>query len=393
MKPVRKAILIVLDSVGIGEAADASSFGDMGSATLPHVAAAVGGLQLPNLGQLGLGSLAEIEGVPAEESPSGARAVMEPRSAGKDTTSGHWELAGLILDRPFPTYPDGFPARIISAFEEAVGRKTLGNVAASGTEIIERLGAEHVETGRPIVYTSADSVFQIAAHEDVIPVAELYEMCVSARGILRGEDEVGRVIARPFEGSPGAFKRTSGRRDFSVDPPGPTILDAISERGLATRGVGKIANIFAGRGVTEKIPTGSNELGVDATIRCLEDSTPGLVFTNLVDFDEAYGHRNDPAGYGAALEAFDRRLPEIVGAMGGDDVLFVTADHGNDPTTPSTDHSREKVPLLVVGSRVRPGVDLGVRSSFADCGATILELLGITRTVAGASFAADLVEA
>jgi phosphopentomutase len=299
-------------------------------------------------------------------------------------------LAGLVLERPFPTYPDGFPPRVIHRFESAVGRSVLGNVAASGTDIIERLGEEHMRTGKPIVYTSADSVFQIAAHESVIPLEELYDMCRAARGLLTGEDEVGRIIARPFEGSPGSFKRTSGRKDLSVDPPGPTILDAIAAAGLEVHGVGKISNIFAGRGVTVSTPTKSNDEGIGATAAATEASSRGLVFTNLVDFDESFGHRNDPAGYARALEAFDARLPELTGALAEDAVLFITADHGNDPTTPSTDHSRERVPLVVAGDRVRPGADVGTRSSFADCGATIAELLGVTAGSAGTSFAADL---
>jgi phosphopentomutase len=389
LTPLRTVALVVLDSVGIGAAPDADRFGDEGSATLPHLAAAVGGVALPNLERLGLGHLASIEGVSSARTPEGAATRLDPRAAGKDTTSGHWELAGLILERPFPTYPHGFPPHVVKAFEEAVGREMLGNVAASGTEIIERLGEEHVRTGKPIVYTSADSVFQIAAHEEVISRDELYEMCAAARSILRGPDEVGRVIARPFAGEPGSYKRTSGRKDLSVDPPGDTILDVVSGAGLSTHGVGKIANIFAGRGVSRSTPTASNEEGVDATIAALKASTGGLVFTNLVDFDELYGHRNDPSGYARALEAFDARLPELIETLGPDDALFVTADHGNDPTTPSTDHSRESVPLLVMGERIRPGL-LSGRSSLADCGATICELLGLPAKVDGASFATEL---
>jgi phosphopentomutase len=391
--PVRAVALVVLDSVGIGGAPDAAAFGDEGSATLQHVARAAGGIDLPNLGSLGLGNVAAVEGVPAAGAPRGAFGSMVERSAGKDTTTGHWELAGVILERPFPTYPDGFPPEVMRAFEEAIGSETLGNVAASGTEIIERLGAEHLRTGLPIVYTSADSVFQIAAHVGVVPLERLYEMCRVARELLRDEHEVGRVIARPFEGEPGAFVRTPDRHDFSVVPPADTVLDRVEAAGLEVRGVGKISDIFAGRGLTSSRPTRSNDEGVTAVCEELRAVGRGLVFANLVDFDSSYGHRNDPAGYAAALEAFDRRLPEILAALGDDDVLIVTADHGNDPTTPSTDHSRERVPVLVTGARVRPGARLGERSTFADCGATIADLLGVDPPPAGASFAPEALAA
>lgn len=387
--PVRAVALVVLDSVGIGGAPDAAEFGDEGSATLQHVAAAAGGIELPNLGALGLGRVAEIPGVPPAADPAGAFGSMVERSAGKDTTTGHWELAGVILERPFPTYPDGFPPEVMGPFEEAIGSATLGNVPASGTEIIQRLGAEHLRTGFPIVYTSADSVFQIAAHVDIVPLESLYQMCRVAREILRGEHEVGRVIARPFEGAVGAFTRTPDRHDFSVLPPQPTVLDAVAGAGLEVRGVGKISDIFAARGVTSSRPTRSNDEGVTGVVEELEAIGRGLVFANLVDFDSSFGHRNDPAGYAAALEAFDRRLPEIVDALGPDDVLIVTADHGNDPTTPSTDHSRERVPLLVTGETVGPG-SLGERSSFADCAATIAELLDVAPPPAGESFASEI---
>ncbi|HEX2195668.1 MAG TPA: phosphopentomutase [Actinomycetota bacterium] len=386
---VRAVALVVLDSVGIGGAPDAAAFGDAGSATLQHVAQAVGGLRLPHLGKLGLGNVAAVEGVAPVESPAAAFGTMVELSAGKDTTTGHWEIAGVVLERPFPTYPNGFPPEVMEPFERAVGSPALGNVAASGTEIIERLGAEHLATGFPIVYTSADSVFQIAAHVDVIPLERLYEMCRVAREILTGEHEVGRVIARPFEGRPGEFVRTPDRHDFSVLPPQPTLLDAVAGAGQEVRGVGKISDIFAGRGVTGSRPTRSNDEGVTAVVEELAAIDRGLVFANLVEFDSSFGHRNDPAGYAQALEAFDRRLPEIAAALGPDDVLVVTADHGNDPTTASTDHSRERVPLLVAGRRVRPG-SIGERSSFADCGATIAELLGVGPTPAGRSFAREI---
>ena len=380
----------MLDSVGIGGAPDAGDFGDDGSATLPHIAEAVGGISLPVLGRLGLGHTAAIEGVTPEESPEGAFGRMTERSAGKDTTTGHWEIGGLILERPFPLYPQGFPPEVMEPFEEAIGTGTLGNYPASGTEIIEELGREHMATGRPIVYTSGDSVFQIATHIEVVPLERLYEMCRIARELLRGRHEVGRVIARPFRGAPGAFQRTPDRHDYSVLPPSDTVLDEILGAGLEVRGVGKISDIFGGRGLSHSRPTRSNDDGVDGIIEQLGEMDRGLVFANLVDFDSAYGHRNDPEGYAGALVAFDGRLPEIVDALHADDVLILTADHGNDPTTPSTDHSREQVPLLGAGERVRAGTDLGTRSTFADCGATVAEMLGVDTKTSGTSFAADL---
>lgn len=387
---VRTVAVVILDSVGIGGAPDAGDFGDEGSATLQHVAAAVGGLSMPNLGRLGLGNLGEIAGTPATTSAEGAYGVMVERSPGKDTTTGHWEMAGVILERAFPTYPDGFPSSLVAEFEERIGVETLGNVAASGTEIIERLGPAHLESGKPIVYTSADSVFQLAAHIEIVPRDCLYEMCRIARDLLRGEHEVGRVIARPFRGAPGAFERTADRHDFSVEPPSETVLDALSHAGLDVRTVGKVSDIFAGRGVTHSHPTENNDDGIDAVIEELGETEAGLVFANLVDFDQSYGHRNDPEGYARALEHFDRRLTEILAAAEPDGVVVVTADHGNDPTTPSTDHSREMVPLLVAGSRVS-ATDLGRRETFADCGATVADLLGVRFRGPGASFARQIV--
>jgi len=388
--PVRAVAVIVLDSVGVGGAPDADEFGDEGSATLPHIATAVGGISLPELGRLGLGHVAEIDGVPPDPSPSGAYGRMTERSPGKDTTTGHWEIAGIILERPFPLYPDGFPPEIMGPFEEAIGVATLGNYPASGTEIIKDLGEKHIATGRPIVYTSGDSVFQIAAHVDVVPLERLYEMCEVARQLLRGPHEVGRVIARPFRGRPGAFERTPDRHDYSVLPPSDTVLDEVSGAGLEVRGVGKISDIFGTRGLTHSRPTRSNDDGVDGVLEQLREIDRGLIFANLVDFDSSYGHRNDPTGYAGALEAFDRRLPEIIAALASEDVLIITADHGNDPTTPSTDHSRERVPLLSAGERVASGADLGTRRSFGDCGATVAELLGVETKTSGTSFAPDL---
>ena len=390
MSGTRAVVLIVLDSAGVGGAPDAAAFGDEGSATLPNIAAAVGGLALPHLERLGLGRVAAIEGVDPEGEPEGAFGLMTESSPGKDTTTGHWEISGVVLERPFPLYPDGFPPEVMDPFEAAIGTESLGNVAASGTEIIERLGEEHIRTGKPIVYTSGDSVFQVAAHIDVIPLERLYEICKIARGILRGPHEVGRVIARPFRGEPGAFERTPDRHDYSVLPPSETVLDEIAGAGLEVRGVGKIWDIFGGRGVTRSRPTRSNDDGVTAIIDQLRVIERGLAFANLVDFDQAYGHRNDPTGYAAALEQFDQRLPEILDAMSPDDVLIITADHGNDPTTPSTDHSRERVPLLCAGAQVKPGAGLGVRDSFTDCGATVAELLGVATTTPGRSFAPAL---
>jgi len=387
---VRRVIVIVLDSVGIGEAPDAARYGDEGSNTLVNTARAVGGLALPNLAHLGLGNLAEIPGVPAEPHPRGAYGIMVERSRGKDTTTGHWEIAGLILDRAFPTYPDGFPPEVIEPFERAVGRKVLGNKPASGTAILEELGEEHMKTGRPIVYTSADSVFQIAAHESVIPREELYAMCQAARQILQGEHGVGRVIARPFTGEPGSFKRTDGRKDFSLPPPRPTVLDRLSERGVHVHAVGKISDIFAGRGIHTAVHTKDNMDTVDKTLKAMaEIGEPAMIFANCVDFDSVYGHRNDAPGYARALEAFDARVPELLGALRSGDLLMIVADHGCDPTTPSTDHSREVVPLLVTGHGVRP-VALGRRETYADLAATVAEIFGCPAPEAGTSFFAEI---
>lgn len=389
---LRSVTLVVLDSAGIGGAPDATEFGDEGSATIPHIAAAVGGLALPNLGRLGLGHLAEIMGVPPEPAPEGAFGAMTEVSPGKDTTTGHWEITGIHLERPFPTYPHGFPPEVIDGFEGAAGVRVFGNEVASGTEIIARLGAEHVRSGRPIVYTSADSVFQIAAHTDVIPLERQYELCRIAREIMRGEHEVGRVIARPFQGAgteDDPFVRTPDRHDFSVLPPSPMVLEEISHAGHEVRGVGKIWDIFAGKGLTSSRPTRSNEEGMSVLLEATMEISSGLVFANLVDFDQNFGHRNDPNGYAEALHSFDAWLPVLLEAMAADQAVFITADHGNDPTTPSTDHSRERVPLLVAGAEVAPA-PLGIRRTFADCGASIAELLGVRTATAGESFASDL---
>ncbi|GLI15673.1 phosphopentomutase [Neomoorella thermoacetica] len=385
-----RVIIIVLDSVGVGALPDAAQYGDEGSNTLAHIAATVD-LRLPNLTRLGVGNITPLRGIPPVGTPAAAWGKMASQTAGKDTTSGHWELAGLILERPFPLYPHGFPPEIIEPFEKAIGRRVLGNKPASGTVIIEELGAEHMRTGNPIVYTSADSVFQIAAHEEVIPVEELYRYCKIARRLLTGEHAVGRVIARPFVGEPGHFIRTDRRQDFSLEPPRPTLLDAVIAAGLEVMAVGKIKDIFAGRGISRWIHTHDNMDGVDQTRNFMREGERGLIFTNLVDFDMRYGHRNDVAGYAAALEAFDRRLPELLDALETSDALILTADHGCDPTTPSTDHSREYVPLLIYGKRIRP-LNIGVRPTFADLGATVADLLGVPYDLPGKSFASMLLE-
>jgi len=385
---IAKAAIVVLDGVGAGAAPDAAEFGDEGSNTLANTAKAVGGLRLPELEGLGLGNVTNIQGVSPHPHSGASWGRMRPASAGKDTTSGHWEISGIVLDRAMPTYPRGFPLQVMSAFEKIAGTHALGNVAASGTEIIERLGAEHERTAQPIVYTSADSVFQIAAHESVIPPEELYRMCQRMREALTGEHAVGRVIARPFIGKPGAYTRTDRRRDFSRLPPHETILDLVIEAGHEVVAVGKIDDIFAQRGITRSRHVLPNMACVHATIEELRAIRSGLVFTNLIEFDMNYGHRNDPRGMANALAELDARVGELTAAAGEETVLIFTADHGNDPTTPSTDHSREEVPLLA-WTTSGPGAHLGVRSTFADVGATVGEIFGL-RTRAGTSFLRSL---
>ncbi len=381
--------LIVLDSLGMGEMPDAADWGDAGSDTLGHILE-TREVRLPNLQSYGLGNTRPLRGVPPIEHPRGAYGRCALRSNGKDTTTGHWEMAGIILEHAFPTYPHGFPPRVITRFiEEANVPGILGNVPASGTEIIKELGAEHVRTGKPIVYTSADSVFQIAAHEEVIPVERLYEICEAARRILKGEDEVGRVIARPFEGEAGAFRRTENRHDYAVPPPRENLLVALSDAGLDVVCIGKVASIYDSSGVTQDLKAKNNNQSIDQTINALKDDTRGLIFSNLVDFDMLYGHRRDPEGYARALEHFDSRLPEIEAAMKEGDVFIITADHGNDPTFPGTDHTREYAPLIVYGERARPGVDLRIRSSLSDIGQTIAENFGLKLT-AGESFLSEI---
>jgi phosphopentomutase len=386
-----RAIILVLDGVGIGEAPDAALYGDVGSDTLGNLARAVGGLHLPNLQRAGLGRIKPLAGVAVEERPTAAWGMMRPASPGKDSTTGHWEIVGVHLAHPFPTYPSGFPASLIDEFSRRTGRGVIGNVAGSGTAMIDCFGPEHERTGKWIVYTSADSVFQVAAHERVVALEELYSACETARQLLVPPHHVSRVIARPFVGRAGHYQRTAGRRDFAIAPPAETLLDALESRGVPRAGVGKVDDLFAGRGISSE-HTRDNAAGVEAILRALRTLDSGLLFANLVDFDQLWGHRNDVAGFYQGLQAFDRALPSIETALREDDLLFVTADHGNDPTTPSTDHARECVPLLALGARVHP-VSLGVRSTFSDLGATVAEWLGVRFRGQGTSFLSELLAA
>lgn len=385
MKRMKHVVLVVLDGAGAGYQPDADKYGDVGANTLGHVIEQEHP-EIPNLTEMGL--LKTIGLHPEDEDdPIGCYGTMLERAAGKDTTTGHWELAGLTLEKPFPTYPNGFPQEVIDEFERETGMGTIGNCVASGTEIIERLGPEHIRTGKLIVYTSADSVFQIAAHEAIVPPTELWHICRIARRILKGEHSVGRVIARPFIGNPGAFVRTGNRRDFSVDPVGKTMLDVIKGDGMDVLGVGKIEDIFNHRGLTQSNHAAGNEACTDAIIEYMKkEHWRGLLFANLVDTDMLYGHRNDVPGFARALEAFDRRLPEILKLLGDDGMLIITADHGCDPAYPTTDHTRERVPLLVWGLGLEEGVDLGERATFADVSATVLEALGCRQRLDGTSF-------
>lgn len=377
-----RVIWLVLDSVGIGAMPDAAEYGDEGSDTIGNIARRQK-LELPNLRRMGLGNIKPLPGVPPAEHPAGAYGKCRLASPGKDTTTGHWEMAGIVLEKPFPIYPRGFPREVIELFESRIGRKILGNKPASGTEIIQELGEEHKRTGSPIVYTSADSVFQIAAHEEVIPVAELYRICEVAREILQGPNKVGRVIARPFEGSPRHFVRTANRQDYAVPPPPGMLLDRLSEQQIPVYAVGKISDIFLGRGIARSVKTKNNAEGMQHTADAMKEQPDGLIFVNLVDFDQQYGHRNDVPGYAAALEAVDRWLPSLELQSG--DLLILTADHGCDPTTPSTDHSREYTPLLAYGEQVQHEVHLNTRSTLADIGQTVAENFD-TSIAAGRSF-------
>ena len=379
----RRAAILVLDGVGIGAAHDAALYGDVGSNTLGNIANAVGGLNLPNLEAAGLGRIAQLHGVRQVPDPKAAYGLLEPHSAGKDSTTGHWEIAGVRLAKPFPTYPHGFPQELIDEFAKRTGRPVLGNVVGSGTDLIAKYGIEHQRTGAWIVYTSADSVFQVAAHESVIPLAELHAACATARAMLVAPHNVSRVIARPFAGPPGSFRRTGNRRDFSVEPVAETLIDAIAAAGIERTGLGKVDDLFAQRGIVGGHTSGNAE-GV-TRLKGWLDSGSGFLFGNLVDFDQLYGHRNDVPGFYKALRDFDAVLPAITAALREDDLLFITADHGNDPTTPSTDHARENVPLLGFGPQVRP-VAIGRRDTFADLGATVAEWLGLTYRGSGRSF-------
>ncbi|MBN2900167.1 MAG: phosphopentomutase [Clostridia bacterium] len=387
---INRVILMVIDSVGIGEMPDAEAFGDKGCNTLKSISTTEGGIRIPNLEAMGMGHIDGIDYLDKVSVPTGAVARLGEASRGKDTTTGHWEIAGLRIDTPFMTYPDGFPPRVMDLFEERIGRKTLCNKPASGTVILDELGEEHMKTGMPIIYTSADSVFQIAAHEDIIPLDELYSMCRIAREILMGEDQVARIIARPFVGKPGAFERTPNRRDYSLKPFEPTVLNALQDAKLDVIAVGKIVDIFDGYGITEDIHTVSNMDGVNQTINYMKKQNKGLIFTNLVDFDAKFGHRRNVEGYKTALEEFDARLPEVMAAMNDDDILMITADHGNDPGYAGTDHTREYVPLVIYGKSVKAGGNFGTLKTFSDIGATIADIFKVPATENGTSFLSRL---
>ncbi|HEX7283487.1 MAG TPA: phosphopentomutase [Vicinamibacterales bacterium] len=384
-----RAIVIVLDSVGIGELPDAPLYEDQGSNTLGNIAAAVP-LNIPNLAAMGLSKLVSLHGAPPSAGATGAYGRMAERSAGKDSVTGHWELMGVVLERPFPTFPLGFPKELIAEFETRIGRQSIGNVVASGTAIIDELGPLHMETGYPIVYTSADSVFQIAAHEGIVPVAQLYKWCNVAYDLAVKEMGLGRVIARPFIGLPGSFQRTPNRHDYAMPPTAETLLDRLLAAGHHVAAVGKISDLFAGRGISESHPTKSDSEGVDRIEQLMTTQARGLIFANLVDFDTVYGHRNDTAGYAANLEQFDARVPALTAKLRDDDLLVITADHGNDPTTPSTDHSREHVPVLLYGSKIRGGADIGTRATFADLAQTLAEIFGVGPLANGTSFTREI---
>jgi len=386
-----RVILIVLDSVGVGELPDADAYGDRGSDTLGNISRLVP-LQLPLLRSLGLPRVARVHGMPPIDRPLGAFGRMAEQSAGKDSVTGHWEIAGIVVPKAFPTFPNGFPRELLETFEARIGRPTIGNKAASGTVIIDELGPEHMRTGYPIVYTSADSVFQIAAHEEIIPIRELYRICEIAYELAGEGMGIGRVIARPFVGEPGHFTRTANRHDYALPPSGTTLLDALKSAGHAVFAVGKIEDLFAGRGITRAVHTRNDDHGMDEIEQAMRAMPGGLIFANLVDFDSQFGHRNDPAGYAANLERFDARLARLLPTLCERDLLVITADHGNDPTTPSTDHAREYVPLLLTGRCVRPGADVGTRATFADLGQTIAEIFDVGPLAHGTSFLRDILK-
>lgn len=391
MSELKRAILVVLDGVGAGANPDAAAYGDEGASSLEHCAQAIGGLELPNLGRIGLGNITPIAGTPPVERARGSYGRMAESAAGKDSTTGHWEMTGVVLHKPLPTYPEGFPPEVVEPFERAIERKVIGNKAASGTEIIKELGEEHLRTGCPILYTSADSVFQLAAHQEVIPLEELYRFCRIARQMfMTGEHAVGRVIARPFIGTPGNFTRTEHRRDFSLEPPGTTLLDVLKNAGKDVIGIGKIEDLFAGRGLTACDHTETNQEGMQATLAWLEKDFSGLLFVNLVEFDMLWGHRRDSQGYARALRDVDSWFARVQQAMRPGDAIFFTADHGVDPTYKGTDHTREHVPLLAYGDPVRQGIDLGVRPTYADLGQTLAEAFHVEQLAAGSSFAQNI---
>ena len=388
----KRGIILVIDACGVGELPDAADYGDLGSSTIPNVARAVGGLNMPNCQKLGLGNIVEIEGVSKVAEPSGSFGKMAERAAGKDSTSGHWEMAGVVIENSFPTFPDGFPKDLVERFEKEANVKTIGNLAASGTEIIERLAKEHIDSGAIILYTSADSVFQLAAHEDIISVERLYEICSIARAMLSGKYGVGRVIARPFIGEPGNFKRTARRRDFSLEPPDDTILDLLHNSGRKVLAIGKIYDLFVGRGITHNIKTADNNEVIRNIIDAIENSSEyDLIFANCVDFDEKWGHRNDEKNFARSLEEFDVQLGTLLGKLRDDDLLIITADHGCDPTIKtSTDHTREYVPVLVYGKNAKAGINLGTRETFADIACTLAEVFGLEHEFTGESFYGSL---
>lgn len=382
---IRKVVLIVLDSVGAGELPDAADYGDEGSNTLKNIYRHAENFSLPNLEKLGILNIDGFEDLKSSDSYLGSVAKCGQKSKGKDTTTGHWEISGLVLEKPFPTYPEGFPKTLILEFEKRTGRKVIGNYPASGTEIIKELGRNHVETGNLIVYTSADSVFQIAAHEDVVPLEELYSICRIAREMLKGEHGVGRVIARPFIGEDGNYTRTGNRKDFSLEPYRDTMLDLLKNSGREVYAIGKIEDIFVNKGITRSNHTTNNEEGIEATIQAVKEDFEGLIFTNLVDFDMVYGHRNNVQGYADALMYFDKKLHEIIAALNDEDVLIITADHGCDPTTESTDHSREYIPLIFYGKNIKANNNLGILDSFASIGKTVLDIFDVENDLEGKS--------
>lgn len=389
----KRIFLVVLDSVGIGEAPDAAQFDDVGSDTLGHIAQHMNGLNMPTMGELGLSNIRPFKGIEAADKPLAHYTKMEESSNGKDTMTGHWELMGLHIEQPFQTFPDGFPADLLAEIEAESGRKIIGNKPASGTEILDELGEEHMKTGALIVYTSADSVLQIAAHEEIVPIDEQYRICEMVRKMTMNEKfMVGRIIARPFIGKPGEFERTSNRHDYALKPFGRTVMNELKDRNFDVVALGKIADIYDGEGVTESIRTTDNDDGMEKFIQSIDQDFHGLNFLNLVDFDAKYGHRRDPQGYGEALEKFDQRLPEVLAKLRTDDLLILTADHGNDPTQPGTDHTREYVPLLVHHLGIKVGKELAIRKTFADIGATIAENFGVKMPTHGESFLSDITE-